>query len=185
MQLQKESSYRGAEKNFAEAKELLRMNSNRTSNQLSILIKKRKERLANAQSFGSLSRFSQPNDSDSSFKNAYEEYRNKSKRTDSPLTKFEKNKFTLLPSRNEISDAINKSHIVNHKHELDQLGVRSDKINKHNLVSIKSTIHNHPPQFSSHKNSRDKRSVLETTNSLSMIETHEQLVKQTGLAPTS
>ena len=39
-------------------------------------LNKRKERVANAASFASLSRFSQPNDSESSFKNAYEEYRN-------------------------------------------------------------------------------------------------------------
>lgn len=69
---------------------ILRAASNRTSNQLSILIKKRKARMANASSFASLSRFSQPNDSDSSFRNAYNEYKQnmmvKPKRTDSPDT---------------------------------------------------------------------------------------------------
>ena len=67
---------------------ILRVTSNRASNQISILIKKHKARMANASSFTSLSRFSQPNDSDSSFRNAYNEYKQnmivKPKRSDSP-----------------------------------------------------------------------------------------------------
>ena len=82
--------------------------------------------MLNATSLASLSRLSHPNDSDSSFRNAYEEYKNsqvpKAKRKDSPLTKIEKSHLKLLPGRNtEVSDL---------KGELDTDKLKLDRIYK-------------------------------------------------------
>lgn len=101
--------------------------------------------MVNAASFGSLSKVSQQNDSESSFRNAYEEYRNsklpKPKRTESPLTKTEKYNLNLLPSRNKTQDMTATTKILDHQYVFNDQPEDYQKIpgNLNNYIKVNNS----------------------------------------------
>ena len=104
-----------------------------------------------------MSRFSQPNESESSFRNAYEEYRNedliKAKRKDSPLTKIENNKAGLIPSRNKTQDITNAANILQDRWKFDMdIQGNSSSIIEMKKIPLEADLHIHSHQiYSSHK----------------------------------
>ena len=131
--------------------------------------------MANANSFASLSRFSQPNESESSFRNAYEEYSNediiKTKRKDSPLTKIENSKAGLIPSRNITQDITNASNILQDRRNFDMdIQGNSSSIIEMKKMPLETDLHVHSHQiYSSHKNKRQvmNKKLESNHNSLS------------------
>lgn len=180
-QVVNDSSYRGEEKDISDPNSI-RAGSNRTTNQLAILMKKRKERMANAASFASLSRFSHPNDSDSSFRNAYEEYQNgkinKTKRIESPLTKLDSSNFNAIPSRNKTSEIMNSSNAVHGNAKMNTNVKLKDQNHKDSFSAIKNLDSYANTKYSEAKNKRHHPMLDSSHNSFSMIVTTDDLDKK-------
>ena len=147
--------------------------------------------MENVASFASLSRFSQPNDSDSSFRNAYEEYRNseipKPKRIESPLTKLDNRKLNLVPSRNLTQEISATSKAVHNQFKIDPIERSTSNVPGSTLDPVKGSMHQLHSQYSVQKRKRDQHPLLESVhNSLSFLITTDELNRQKeGIAISS
>jgi hypothetical protein len=175
LQLVNNSSYRGEDKEICDPNSV-RAGPSNTSNQIAILMRKRKDRMVNAANSVSLSRFSQPNDSDSSFKNAYEEYQydkvNKTNRMESPIKKLDSNNFNAFLSRNITSEVIISSKKYNKN------VILKDQKHKNSVSTIKNPEAFSPLKYSEIRNMQNHLVLDSNHKSFSMIVTNGELEKK-------